>query len=46
MTARTAVAALEEALAGRATPGFRTPSLAFGPDFLLSIEGVRREDLD
>lgn len=46
MTARTAVAALEETLAGRATPGFRTPSLAFGPDFVLSIEGVSREDLD
>jgi short subunit dehydrogenase-like uncharacterized protein len=45
MTARTAVAALERTLAGAATPGFRTPSLAFGPDFILSIEGVTREDL-
>ena len=45
MTARTAVSALERVLAGGATPGFRTPSLAFGPDFILSIEGVTREDL-
>ena len=46
MTARTAVAALTRTLAGGATPGFRTPSLAFGPDFILSIEGVTREDLE
>jgi short subunit dehydrogenase-like uncharacterized protein len=45
MTARTAVAALARTLDGGATPGFRTPSLAFGPDFILSIEGVTREDL-
>jgi short subunit dehydrogenase-like uncharacterized protein len=46
MTARTAVAALARTLAGGATPGFRTPSLAFGADFILSIEGVAREDLE
>jgi len=46
MTARTAVAALMRTLAGGATPGFRTPALAFGPDFILSIEGVTREDLE
>lgn len=46
MTARTAVAALERVLHGAATPGFRTPSLAFGADFVLSIDGVSREDLD
>ncbi|HEU5218432.1 MAG TPA: saccharopine dehydrogenase NADP-binding domain-containing protein [Gemmatimonadales bacterium] len=46
MTARTAVSALVRILAGEATPGFRTPSLAFGPDFVLSITGVTREDLD
>jgi hypothetical protein len=45
MTARTAVAAVQRVMAGGATPGFRTPSLAFGPDFVLSIEGVTREDL-
>jgi short subunit dehydrogenase-like uncharacterized protein len=45
LTAHTAVAALERTLGGDATPGFRTPSLAFGPDFLLGVEGVVREDL-
>jgi short subunit dehydrogenase-like uncharacterized protein len=45
LTAATAVAAAEEVLAGRAAPGFRTPSLAFGPDWILGFEGVRREDL-
>jgi saccharopine dehydrogenase (NAD+, L-lysine-forming) len=46
MTARTGVAALERVMNGGATPGFRTPSLAFGADFVLGIEGVTREDLD
>jgi short subunit dehydrogenase-like uncharacterized protein len=45
MTAHTAVAAAERVLAGGATPGFRTPSLAFGSSFVLGIEGVTREDL-
>ena len=45
MTARSAVGALQRTLGGEATPGFRTPSLAFGADFILSIEGVTREDL-
>lgn len=45
MTAHTAVAAAERVLAGGATSGFRTPSLAFGADFVLGIEGVTREDL-
>lgn len=46
MTSRTAVAALTRTLAGGATPGFKTPSRAFGADFILSIEGVVREDLE
>lgn len=46
MTARTAVAAVERVMNGGATPGFRTPSLAFGADFVLSIEGVTRHDLE
>ncbi len=46
MTARTAVAALARTLGGGARPGFRTPSLAFGADFVLSIAGVTREDLE
>ena len=45
LTAHTAVAALERVLAGQAKPGFQTPSLAFGPDFVLQVDGVLREDL-
>lgn len=54
-TALAAVEALRRALAGRAERadrepgpaggGFRTPSQAFGADFVLSLPGVRREDL-
>ncbi|HEX2094651.1 MAG TPA: saccharopine dehydrogenase NADP-binding domain-containing protein [Longimicrobiaceae bacterium] len=45
LTAMAAVGAVEEVLAGRARPGFLTPSLAFGPDWVLGFEGVSREDL-
>ena len=46
LTALTAVAAVEKVLAGCVRPGFQTPSLAFGADFVMEIEGVTREDLD
>ena len=42
-TARTAVAALERVLSGDATPGYQTPGTAFGPDFVLDVDGVTRE---
>jgi short subunit dehydrogenase-like uncharacterized protein len=45
-TARTALAAVQKVLAGKAVPGFQTPGKAFGPDFVLEGEGVTREDLD
>ncbi len=45
LTALTAVAAAEKALAGGAKPGFQTPSLAFGADFILEIAGTEREDV-
>lgn len=45
LTALTAVAAVEKVLAGDAQPGFQTPSLAFGADFVMEINGVSREDL-
>jgi hypothetical protein len=32
-------------VAGEAKPGFQTPSLVFGADFILQFEGARREDL-
>ena len=40
LTALTAVAAVEKVLAGGARPGFQTPSLAFGADFVMQIAGV------
>lgn len=46
LTARTALAVVERVLAGIAPVGFQTPSLAYGADFILEIEGVVREDLD
>lgn len=45
-TARAAVAAFLGVLEGTVEGGFRTPSLAFGPDFVLGLDGVRREDLE
>jgi short subunit dehydrogenase-like uncharacterized protein len=44
-TARAALAAVERALSGQALPGFQTPAKAFGPDFVLGVEGVTRTDL-
>ena len=46
LTAETALAAAEKALAGAAQPGFQTPSLAFGPDFILEFSGVKRQDVE
>ncbi|MGZ3459332.1 MAG: saccharopine dehydrogenase family protein [Archangium sp.] len=43
-TARSTVRAVEEVLAGERHGAF-TPAQAFGADFVLSIEGVRRLDL-
>ena len=40
-----AVAAARKVLAGTAEPGYRTPSMAFGADFILEVEGAVREDL-
>jgi short subunit dehydrogenase-like uncharacterized protein len=45
LTALTAVAIARRVLEGQAPVGFQTPSLAYGPDFILSIRGVAREDL-
>jgi short subunit dehydrogenase-like uncharacterized protein len=44
-TTLTALAAVEKVLSGTAPPGFQTPAKAYGPDFVLGIEGVKREDL-
>ena len=45
-TARAALAAGQKVLAGNASPGFQTPALAYGADFVLECEGVTREDLN
>ncbi len=44
LTVQTALAAVEKVRAGAAKPGFQTPSLAFGADFILEIDGVTRSD--
>lgn len=45
LTAMTAVAALRKVLDGNAPAGFQTPSLAYGADWILDLEGVEREDV-
>ena len=44
LTVQTALAAVGKVRAGGARPGFQTPSLAFGKDFILEIDGVTRAD--
>jgi short subunit dehydrogenase-like uncharacterized protein len=44
-TALTALAIAEKVLAGEYKAGFQTPAKAYGPDLILEIEGVAREDL-
>jgi short subunit dehydrogenase-like uncharacterized protein len=45
LTADAAVRIAERVLAGEAMPGFQTPSLAFGPDLVMTLDGVAREDV-
>ena len=44
-TASAALAVVARVLAGQAPAGFQTPAKAYGPDFVLGIEGVTRTDL-
>jgi short subunit dehydrogenase-like uncharacterized protein len=46
LTALTALLITERVLAGQFAAGFQTPSKAYGPDLILEIEGVTREDLE
>jgi short subunit dehydrogenase-like uncharacterized protein len=39
------VEAARRILSGEAKPGYQTPATAFGADFVLSLPGVKREDL-
>ncbi|MBI3823852.1 MAG: saccharopine dehydrogenase NADP-binding domain-containing protein [Planctomycetes bacterium] len=44
VTVQTALAVVEQVLRGDVAPGFQTPAMAFGPDFILQIAGVTRVD--
>ncbi len=46
LTVLTALASVERVLAGRVSPGFRTPSQAFGKTFILSIPGTELRGLE
>ena len=45
LTMLSTLAIAEKVLAGQYTPGFQTPSLAYGPDLALELPGVEREDV-
>ena len=45
ITALTTVEIMKRILKGDYKPGFQTPSLAYGMDFIMQFEGVEREDL-
>ena len=44
-TAQTSLTIVERVLAGDFKIGFQTPSMAYGPDFVMGFDGVEREDL-
>jgi short subunit dehydrogenase-like uncharacterized protein len=44
LTSRTALLALQRVLDRAAPAGFQTPGRAFGPDFILEVEGTTRRD--
>lgn len=44
-TAQAAAAIAAEVLAGHARPGYQTPASLLGPDFVLGLDDVHREDL-
>jgi short subunit dehydrogenase-like uncharacterized protein len=46
LTAMTGLEIVRRVLAGEAKPGFQTPSLVFGPDFITEFEGCTRQDLN
>jgi short subunit dehydrogenase-like uncharacterized protein len=44
LTIESALAAVTRVLDGSVSPGFQTPAMAFGPDFILGFAGVTRTD--
>ncbi|MGB3721213.1 MAG: saccharopine dehydrogenase NADP-binding domain-containing protein [Pacificimonas sp.] len=45
LTSMTALEAVRRVAAGDVAAGYRTPSTAFGPDFIMGFQGVSRSDL-
>jgi short subunit dehydrogenase-like uncharacterized protein len=45
LTVLSSLAMVEKALAGEVKAGFQTPSLAYGPDLVMELPGVTREDM-
>jgi short subunit dehydrogenase-like uncharacterized protein len=45
LTVLSALAMADKALAGEVKPGFQTPSLAYGPDLVMELPDVTREDI-
>ena len=46
LTARAGVEIAQRVIAGEVKAGFQTPSLVYGPDFILQFEGTAREELN
>jgi len=46
LTAQTGVEIARRVVLGEAEPGFQTPSLVFGADFILQFEGTSRDELN
>ena len=46
LTADASVEIVRKVLSGLAPPGFQTPSTAYGPDWVLELPGVEREDVE
>jgi short subunit dehydrogenase-like uncharacterized protein len=44
LTVIASLAVVEQVIAGNSRPGFQTPSRVYGPDFVLGLEGMTRED--
>ena len=45
LTAMTAIGSVKKMQAQRVFAGFKTPSMAFGPDFIMEFEGTTREEV-
>jgi short subunit dehydrogenase-like uncharacterized protein len=46
LTAHAAIEIAERVLRGEVKPGWQTPSTAYGPDLVLALPGVTREDVE